>query len=65
MEVEDARGVNSKVHLSLCNSILDFGTCFEQVEHKTIEVLPGFFSVSSLLLPLPSFSPSSADSFEV
>ena len=64
MEVEVASGVNSKVHLSLCNSILDFGTCLEQVEHKTIEVLPGFFSVSFLLLPLPSSS-SSAASFEV
>ena len=50
LEVEAASGVNSKVHLSLCNSILDFGTCLEQVEHKTIEVLLDFFIVVSFLL---------------
>ena len=39
----------SEVHLSLCNSILDFGTCFLQIEHETIEVLLDFFIVSFLL----------------
>ena len=63
-EVGSSSGLKSEVHLSLCNSILDFGTCFLQVEHETIEVLLDFFIVSFLLCLLSSTS-SSVASFEV
>ena len=63
MELE-VDGLISEVHLSLCNSILDFGTCFLQVEHETIEVLLDFFIVSFLLCLLSSTS-SSVASFKV
>ena len=63
MELE-VDGLISEVHLSLCNSILDFGTCFLQVEHETIEVLLDFFIVSFLLWLL-SFTSSSVASLEI
>ena len=57
-------GLISKIHLNLCNSILDFVTSFLQVEHETIEVLLDIFIVSFLLCLLSSASFSVA-SFEV
>ena len=66
LEVDEvgSSGLRSEVHLSLCNSILDFGTCFLQVEHETIEMLLDFFIVSFLLC-LPSSTSSSVASFEI
>ena len=64
MELE-VDGLISEVHLSLCNSILDFVTSFLQVEHETIEVLLDFFIVVSFLLWFPSSTSSSVASFEI
>ena len=66
LEVDEvgSSGLKSEVHLSLCNSILGFGTCFLQVEHETIEVLLDFFIVSFLLWLLSSTS-SSVASLEI
>ena len=58
-------GLISKIHLNLCNSILDFVTSFLQVEHETIEVLLDFFIVVSFLLWVLSLTSSSVASFEI